>query len=162
MTLFFCSRVSKSCGFDLVRYPILFPHRMLACSLVSNIPLTWPIFNFFVFLRKKLYSRLKQNLCMRVPWSAIFRWHGQFSIFFVFLRKNLYSRKKKFCIHALHKQTPVRFVPNVPQLSQSLRFSFYFDVFFWSFFNSFLTLFFPHVTEVFFWYSFFLVFFSRM
>jgi len=45
-----------------------------------------------------------------------------------------------FCVlngtHALNKRTPVRFVRNVPQQSQSLRFSIHFD-FFWSF----LTLF---------------------
>jgi len=62
---FFCVMSSKYYRQIQYSFPFFF--------VVSNIPLTWPIFNFFVFFRKKLYSRLKQNLYMRVPWSAIFR-----------------------------------------------------------------------------------------
>jgi len=102
---------------------------MHACSLVSNIPLTWPIFKFFCFF------------CVRNCTHAI----------------------NKICIHALSKRTPVRFVPILPQQSQSLRFSIHFEVFF----GLFLTLFnsFFRTCGFFFWYffdSFFSLFFSHV
>jgi len=52
------------------------------------------------------------------------------TFFLVFCVLNCTHALNKNCIHAPNKRTPVRFVRNVPQQSQSLRFSIHFEVFF--------------------------------
>ena len=52
------------------------------------------------------------------------------TFFLVFCVLNCTHALNKNCTHALNKRTTVRFVLNVPQQSESLRFSIHFDVFF--------------------------------
>ena len=108
---------------------------------MANFQLTWPIFVFLGQLFSVDMANFFLVFCVLICTHAL----------------------KKNCIHAVNKRTPVRFVPNVPQQSQSLRFSIHFEVFF----GLFLTLFnsFFRTCGFFFWYffdSFFSLFFSHV
>jgi len=121
---------SEKCWFCVLIFRMLFPFILRSVLSCQQIQTRITSFRDAFSCNGSFWFQMSRNNPNRFVFQSIL------TFFLVFCVLNCTHALNKNCIHAPNKRTPVRFVRNVPQQSQSLRFSIHFD-FFWSF----LTLF---------------------